>query len=330
MARVDGQIVLASDILWQVNQIIEANRDRIPPQEVEKARRSILRMQVMGLIDTKLLYADFRRKVPSESLPQIEENLLQPFEESEVPRLVKTLGVKDRRALVDLLESYGTSLADVRRQFNERTIAGQWLREIAPKPKPVTHEQMLEYYQAHLADYEIQAQAKWEELMIRFDRSGGDRDATWRTMAELGNELWQRVQANPGIRGPVFTEIAKQKSHGYTAAEGGKHDWTTRGALRGKAIDESLFTLQVGQLSNILETESGFHVVRVLERKDAGRTSFEEAQAKIREQIEADRKRELVQAGLVKLRKKSRVWTVFDGDLSGPEVAELLGKRQQR
>ncbi|MCA9229576.1 MAG: peptidyl-prolyl cis-trans isomerase [Planctomycetales bacterium] len=330
VARVDGQIVLASDVLWQVNQIIEANRDRIAPEQIEVARRSILRQQVMGLIDTKLLYADFRRTVPSENIPQIEKNLVEPFEESEVPRLVKVLEVKDRRALAELLEARGSSLADVQRQFNERTIAGEWLRQKTPKPKPVTHEQMLEYYQEHLAKYDYPARAKWEELMLRFDRFEGDRTATWRAMAELGNQLWQRVQANPAARGPVFVELAKEQSHGFTAAEGGQHDWTTRGALRGKSVDEALFTLQVGQLSNILESESGFHIVRVLEREEAGRTSFEEAQAAIRDELEASQKRELVEEELVKLRKQSRVWTVFDGEFSGPQVAELLGQQQKR
>ncbi len=330
IARVDGQIILASDILWQVNQIIEANRDRIPPGKVDEARRGILRQQVMGLIDTKLLYADFLRTVPSENLPKIEENLLESFEEGEVSRLIKMLDVKDRLALVEMLEANGSSLADVRRQFNERTIAGEWLRQLAPKPKPVTHEQMLEYYQQHLSEYEYPSQAKWEELMLRFDRFGGDRETTWRGMAEIGNELWKRVQANPNARGPVFTEIAKQKSHGFTASEGGKHDWTTRGALRSKAIDGALFSLQVGQLSNIIETETGFHIVRVLERKEAGRTSFEEAQSEIRKQIEAGSKRELVEEGLIKLRKQSRVWTVFDGSISSSEISKLLGSRKNR
>lgn len=330
IARIDGQIVLASEVLWQVNQIIAANRDRIPPQELEKFRRMLLRQQSMTLIDTKLLYADFRRTVPAENIPKIEENLIQPFEESEIPRMVKALEVKDRRELVDLLESSGSSLADLRRQFNERTIAGEWLRQKAPKPQPVTHEQMLQHYQEHVEEYDYPAQSRWEELMVRFDRFGGDRTAAWRAIAEMGNEVWQRVASNPQLRGAVFVEIAKEKSHGFTAAKGGQHDWTTRGALRSAAIDEAIFSLHVGQLSNIIETEQGFHIVRVLERKDAGRTPFIEAQAEIRKQLESGRKQKLVEAEVAKLRKQSRVWTVFDGDLSGPKLDELLEQRKRR
>ncbi len=324
VARVDGQIVLASDILWQVNHIIRANRERIPPSEVEKVRRQILRQQVLGLIDTKLLYADFRRKVPAENIPSIEQNLVKPFEEMEIPRLAKMLEVQDRRGLAKLLAENEISISDVQHQFVERTIAGEWLRQLAPQAKSATHEEMLAYYQAHAKDYEYPAQVKWEEVAIRFDRVGGNRKAAWQACANLGNEIWKEVLANPGMRGAIFTELAKTKSHGYTAKNGGLHDWTTKGALRSEVLNEALFSLQVGQLSNILESKQGFHIVRVLDRKTAGRTPFTEAQAEIREQLNKARQQELVEAEMVKLRQKSRVWTVFDGDLNGPELAQLL------
>ena len=40
-------------------------------------------------------------------------------------------------------------------------------------------------------------------------------------IAEMGNEVWQQVTQNPNMRGPVFSDIAKAKSHGITAAQGG-------------------------------------------------------------------------------------------------------------
>lgn len=331
VARVDGEIILASDVMWQVNKIVEANRDRIPPDELDKAREFLLRQQVMGMVDTKLLYADFRRTVPAENIPSIEKNLEEPFEESELPRLMKMMEVDDRRDLAVALQKLGTSVTDMQRQFNERTIAGEWLRQIAPKPKEVTYDELVEDYKEQQGEgkYDQPAQARWEELMVRFDRCES-REAAWRTICGLGNQVWQRVAANPGLRGEVFAELAKEKSHGLTSKQGGQHDWTTKGALRHEKIDEALFTLELGQLSDIIETDQGFHIVRVLERKDAGQIPFTEAQANIRKQLEARRKQELIEEEMVRLRKKSRVWTIFDGDISGPRVAEMLDRKQRR
>ena len=320
IAKVDGQIVLASDILWQVDQLIAANRSRIPEDRVAEARRALMRQQLKPMLDTKMLYADFRRKVPAENIPGIFDNLRQPFNESEVPRLVKMLKLEDQAELEQILRKSGTSIADVRRQFYERTIASEWLRQMTEKPKEVTHEELLAYYQEHTKDYEYPAQAKWEEVMIRIDRTGNDRTAAWKEIAGLGNEIWQRVSKSPGLRGPIFTEIAKTRSHGYTADSGGQHEWTTKGALVSQEIDEALFTLKVGQLSNIIESDRGFHIIRVLERKEAGRTPFTEAQAEIRKILKNEQRQGLSEVQLVKLRKKSRVWTVFDGNLTAEQL----------
>ena len=320
LAKIDGEIVLASDVLWQVNLALERLADQIPANQYDDARRAILRQHVNGLIDMKVLYADFKRKVPAENIPKVEENLAQHFEDSEVPRLCEMVKVEDRRQLEELLKQNGSSIADVRRQFYERTIAGEWLRSMAPKPKPVTHDELLAYYQEHLADFDFPAQVKWEELTAQFMQVNGDRAAAWRSIAEMGNEVWQQVTQNPNMRGPVFSEIAKAKSHGITAAEGGQHDWTTRGALRSAEIDQALFSLEVGQMSDVIESETGFHIVRVLERKDAGRTPFTEAQADIRKTLEAAAKKDLAGVELDQLRDKSRIWTVFDGEFRGSEI----------
>ena len=322
--------MLASDVLWQVDQLIKANRDRIPDDKVGEAKQALLRQQVMGLIDTKMLYANFRRQVPAENLPSIEENLQKPFEENEIPRLVKMLELNSPNDLDTLLRKSGTSLDDLRRQFNERTIAGEWLRQMVPKPKEATYEEILDYYNEHKKEYEYSAQVKWEEVMIRFDRVGGDRTKAWQALTGIGNEVWQRVSKQPGLRGPMFTDFAKEKSHGFTAQAGGQHDWTTKGALRNEEINQSLFSLKIGQMSNVIESESGFHIVRVLDRKQAGCTPFTEAQASIRKELGKDQQKGLAQAELAKLRKKSRIWTLFDGDLSGPQLSRRLQPSKRR
>jgi hypothetical protein len=342
VARVDGQVILASDVLWQVRQLIKMARSPIPPEHMAEAEQMLTRQLVMGLIDTKLLYADFRRTVPPENMPKVEESLAKPFEEVEIPRLMGMLKLESRGDLEAALAKSGTSLREVQRQFNEKTIAGEWLRQRIPKPQPITYEELLAYYQDHLKEYEYPAQARWEELMVRFDRCNGDRAEAWRQICAMGNEVWQIVLSleptgesqrsdagviavdHPALRGPVFTKVAKERSQGVTASEGGLHDWTNLGDLRCEAINEALTTLKVGQMSDGLESEQGFHIVRVLERKQAGRTQFTEAQAAIRKSLEDEQKSTLLEGELIKLRATARAWTIFDGELNGAQLNEAL------
>ncbi len=329
IARVGRSIILASDVQWQIEQIVEANRDKIPPGEEDKLRAVLMQQQVMGMVDTKLLYGEFLRNVPAENIPTVKENLQEPFQEHEIPRLLKALKLDDEAELAEYLRKHGSSMADVRQQFIERTIAGEWLRQMIPKPKPVTADDMLAYYRENVTDYDYPAKARWEELMVRFDKFANKSEAA-EAICSMGNEVWDTVRKNPNLRGPAFAAVAQARSHGFTSQKGGVHDWTTKGAMRSAEIDEALFSLKVGQMSNVIEGDSGFHIVRVLERKEAGRTPYTEAQASIRETLEAKQRQGLIEKQLAEIRGRGTAWTVFEGQLNGPALAQRLGEKQRR
>jgi hypothetical protein len=330
VAKIDGQVILASDVLWQVHQLLRMARSPIPKELVPQYEQMLMRQLMMGMLDTKILYADFCRTVPAENLPKINETLQKPFEESEIPRLMEMLNVDSRKALDDRLVASGTSLKDVQRQFVEKQIAQQWLKEKMPRPEPISYEVLWAYYQDHPKEYEFSAKVKWEELMVRFDRCGGDRHEAWRQICEMGNEVYLSALANPEMRGPAFAATARQRSHGITAADGGFYDWMELGSLRCEAINEALATLAVGQMSPGIESEQGFHIVRVLDRKEAGRVPFTEAQAEIRTRLENEQRITALDAELKRLRLRARAWTIFEGDLSGPQLEELLEQQNKR
>lgn len=323
IAQVDDQVILACEVLWHVNLLLEQNQVKVSPDRVEGIRQEFMKREVMTMIDRKLLYNEFRRNVPADNLPKIEENLRQPFEERELPDLMKQLKVDNQRDLEIRLAQLGSSLADVRRGFNERIIAQEWIRSKVKVNEDVGPDEMIDYYRTHLSDYDYPSQARWEELMVRKDRFK-DPAAAYAEIAQLGNLVWQSGTQKP-VRGAAFAEIAKAKSDGFTAKDGGLHEWTTKGALQCKAIDEALFTtLQVGQMSPIIDSGPAFHIVRVLERKEAGRKPFTDVQADIRDRLKEKRYSKEAVKYLTKLRSDARVWTVYTGNVS---TDVLLGRK---
>jgi parvulin-like peptidyl-prolyl isomerase len=160
--------------------------------------------------------------------------------------------------------------------------------------------------------------------MVRKNRFK-DASAAYAEIAQLGNEVWQSGTQKP-VRGAAFADIAKAKSDGFTAKNGGVHDWTTKGALQCKEIDEALFKLQVGQMSPIIDSGQAFHIVRVLERKEAGRKPFTDVQADIRDRLKEIRYQKEAVKYLTKLRQDARIWTVFTGNVSADV---LLGRKPE-
>ena len=328
IARVDEQVVLACEVLWRVNQMLETYQkstgaDRqVPEEQLKGVRQQLMQKEVASMVDRKLLYGQFMHNVPKENMPKIEENLKQPFDEHELPALMKQLKVDNQADLEKELARLGSSVADVRRAFNERVIASEWIRSKIKVNDEVSPDEMIEYYRSHLTDYDFPSQARWEELVIRKNRFK-DEASAYEAMAHLGNEVWQTGMQKP-VRGAAFAEIAKAKSDGFTAKDGGVHEWTTKGALQCKAIDEGLFTLQVGQMSPIIDGGPTYHIIRVLERKEAGRKQFTEVQSDIRDKLKDLRYQKEAVKYLTKLRQEARVWTIF----TGPVAAEtLIGKK---
>jgi len=141
------------------------------------------------MVDRKLLFNQFRRTVPQENMPKIEENLRQPFEEHELPALMKQVNVDNQRDLEIELARLGSSLADVRRGFNERLMASEWIRSKVKVNEDVGPDEMIDYYRTHLKDYDYPSRARWEELAVRKSRFKDPREAI-AEICWMGNEVF--------------------------------------------------------------------------------------------------------------------------------------------
>ncbi|HPP54853.1 MAG TPA: hypothetical protein PK777_17995, partial [Thermoguttaceae bacterium] len=81
--------------------------------------------------------------------------------------------------------------------------------------------------------------------------------------------------------------------------------------------------LPIGAMSPILEDGDWLHIVRVIDRQEARRIPFVEAQVKIREEIRKQRTQIQHQAYLDQLRQRAPVWTVLDDRASRSRTASL-------
>ena len=211
--------------------------------------------------------------------------------------------VTSREELEWKLRSEGTSLERERRTFMQKTISQQWIHQKVKPDDEITHEEMLAWYQAHLREFEKPPRVRWEELMVRVSKYPSN-EAAYAALAAMGNDV--------ALAGRPLAEVAKVRSDGPTAAEGGARDWTNQGALAAEQLDQALFALPQGQLSRILESKTGLHIVRVLEREGLARTAFSDAQVQIREKIRQERTKKLVDEYVAKLKKDFPVWTILE------------------
>lgn len=304
VARVGPEVVLEADLLTpKALEWLDQVSPGLPPEKVRELRLQICKQVIEQHIETLLVYVDACREIPADKLPEIRANVDKAFDEQQLPRMMQEENVANSLEFEQILRKRGMSLDRMRKMFFERGLAQEWLRKnVEGGGGEIPHADLIAYYQNHLADYEYAARARFEVLSVKTGLKRS-RAAAWDMLAGMGNEV---------LAGRPFAEVAKSRSEGPTAAQGGVFEWTGQGSLASKTLDEAIFSLPVGELSAIIEDNELLHIVRVLEREPAGRKPFLEAQVEIREELVMERRRKATDEYLDKLRTRTPVWTVFD------------------
>ncbi len=311
VARVGPEVVLEGDLLTpKAVEWLEKVSPGMPPEDVRKLRLQICQQVIGQHVETLIVYVDALREIPEDKIPEIRKNVDKAFDEQFLPNLMKEANVANSLEYEQQLRAKGQSLDRMRKMFFERGLAQEWLRKNVKTDEEIPHADMIAYYQNHLADYEYPAKARFESLTVKIGAKRSRKEA-WDLLASMGNQV---------LAEKPFADVARSLSEGPTAAQGGIFDWTNQGSLASTKLDEAIFSLPVGQLSAIIEDDASpnladqaaLHIVRVVERTEAGRTPFLEAQVGIRETLMAERRTKASEEYLTKLRERTPVWTVFD------------------
>ncbi len=307
VAQVGDQYILAGDVLGAVVQMLEPHREKMTDEQYQEQKELAIEMMVRRMLESKLMYVAFLQQIPrdkvEEAMAGVREQAFDQYNEKELAKAMKQAKVSTPAEFDAYLRRYGTSLYKQKMQYMERQLGRTALMQNIEVNPEITHQEMLDYYHDHLPDYDLEAKSKWEKLTARFDEYPGRAEARY-AIGVMGDQV--------RLGGAPLSAVAKRSSSGLDKREGGYHDWTTRGGLRSRPLDQAIFALPPNLLSDIIEDETGFHIVRVIERRPAGRTSFVDAQVEIRKKILNQKRQEQVVAYSKKLKKDIAVWTVFD------------------
>ena len=148
----------------------------------------------------------------------------------------------------------------------------------------VTPEEVKAQYDSAAKTYrqDEQRQAAHILIAVKPDASEADRAAAKKTAEEIAGQ----AKANPG----KFAELAKQRSQDPgSAAQGGDLGSNPRGTMV-KAFDDAVFSMKPGEITGPVQSEFGYHVIKLNGITPEKSRSFDEVKA----QIEADLKRQKV------------------------------------
>lgn len=152
-----------------------------------------------------------------------------------------------------------------------------------------TEDELTSYYQQYIADYRSEEERKASHILFE---SAENDDA----IESKAQEVLAKLQA-----GEDFAELAMTNSSDtFSAENGGDLGWFTRGIMD-PSFEEAAFALEnVGDLSNVVKSEFGYHIIKLTDVKPEQITAFDEVRddivlkvktAKAEEQFYAVRQR---------------------------------------
>ena len=316
IGRVGSEVLLAGDVMRQIQAVeeqLQANIFRMSPAEVTKQRNAAMRTALAPLVESKLRFVAAKRGMETKQYTEVVKNIERHFQEDRVKFFMEKTGARNYVELEEKIKEQGGDLQQIRRDFVEQLLGREWQKKEIGQLDEIPHADLLAYYETHAVDYEHPAQALWRQISVAFPSgaSMAEKKAAWSKIANAGN----RIRGIPGrVQPESFEIVAKEVSTGPTASDGGNWDWTREGSLASRTLDAALFTIPVGELSKILEDGNSFHIVQVIERKEAGKTSFAEVQQSIRDKLMEEKMHEAEARYMAKLRAEIPTFTIYDKD----------------
>jgi peptidyl-prolyl cis-trans isomerase D len=153
------------------------------------------------------------------------------------------------------------------------------------KTVSVSEEELKSYYEQNMARLSNLEERRVSHILITADAAApsAERDKA-RAKAE---KLLAEIKQSPD----KFADLARKNSQDPgSAAKGGDLDFFARGAMV-KPFEEAAFAMKKGDTSNVVETEFGFHILRLTDIKTPKQKTFEESRAA----LEVDVRRQLAQ-----------------------------------
>ena len=289
VAQVDGDKLTYAEAIKTVKRLLSAQG--APADQVEMIVKQVAPQALPEIADrfvtTSLLKAEAEKKGFSATAADIDEAI-----SNIVARLPEGM------AFSDMLDKMGTTMEDARKEISEGLVINKFLEDVTKGAK-VAEEAIKKFYEENAQYFETKEQVEASHILIKVDETNETGKAAAKAKAE---ELRAQILA-----GTNFADLAAAHSDCPSKAQGGSLGSFGRGQMV-KPFEDAAFALGTNEVSEVVETQVGFHVIKVTGKTPAGKTPLEEVRDQIAEHLSGEDKGKKVTDLIDALKSKAKVF----------------------
>jgi len=297
VATVDGEPISAEAFNEEIKKI--AKSGKFPPAVLHRFKgRLIDRLIDQQLIDDAI--ANSSVDVADEEVDKKLEQVRSEFDQAQQQRQRQSSNQQRGKpqSLEQLAGQYGISSDELRKSIR-RSIAIEKLLMGKGVEEP-TDSEVRQFYDNNPDKFTKPEQVHARHILVKVEPGSGD--AAWNEAKEKIEKIHDTATSD----GTDFGELARDKSDGPSAKNGGDI-----GFISQKQFDENFtkaaFDLEKGEISEPVKTRYGWHIIKLVDRRESRTVPFEEVKGKLSKQLKNKRVHEKLQSYIEELRKDAEI-----------------------
>jgi peptidyl-prolyl cis-trans isomerase SurA len=291
---VTGIVAIVNDDIitsWEVSQAMQpVIKEAEKKEPLTDAARNELRSNVIkGLIDKKLA----EQKIKELNIKVSDEDLRQSIED------VKKQNNLTQEALVAALASQGLTYEQYKSQLRDQLERLRLVSQEVKSKIQVSEQEMMDYYWANKSLFTEDESFRARHIFIKIPKNATDKELD--AINARVETIWKEAQ------GPAdFAVVAGKYTEDATAKDGGSLGVFKKGDMQGEFV-QLLDRLQPGEVSGIIRTPSGFHIVKLEQRIPGRIKTFEEVKPEIEDRLYKKKSEERFNQWLIELKKEATI-----------------------
>lgn len=277
-------------------------------KQMERTRARFQRAgrQIAPALETRLKENLIRKLVEEELIAQKAKSEQVTLEAAEID--AKLTEHKARfgsdKAFASFLERTQQSEADVKADLEKNLLRDKLFAKLLQGQEP-TEEDAKKYYEENKDKYKQKEQINAQHILFKTDKN--TTDAEKKKKLEAAKKVFAEAK-----KGADFAELAKKNSEGPTAQRGGDLGTFSRGRMV-KQFEDVAFAAKPGEILGPVETQFGYHVIKVNEKTAEVQRPYDEVKESILTSLKARQKSKATRDLLDKLKTEAKIEVLEPG-----------------
>jgi len=293
VASVNGTVIsqdqFDNDLGYQ-KQIAAARGVTISDEQMPELKYELLQ----NLIGTELLYQESQKR----GIKVEEKEINEAYEAQKQKAQFKT-----DAEFEEALKQSKKSMTSYRAGIKQGLAIDHFIKNKFTDNTCMSDSEAKKYYDDNPSYFQQPAKVRASHIMIIVD-SKADQSKKDEARKKI-EQVMKRLKA-----GEDFAALAKEVSQDTSTKEnGGDLDYFSKGQIGSQSFEDAAFGLKKGEISDIVETDSGYHIIKLTDKTDAKKISYEEAKNDIIDSLKSTKVNSNVNKYITELRNKATIET---------------------